>query len=798
MKRCLAIILALLLSIYLLGGCNKEIKGPERVNLPPTVDFVNIPVEGAKFSSDTMIYWYGSDVDGFIKYFKYAVVESTVVMSKASDPIEFITNYADSIAWVTLEVTLENPRTKEKIKMSADIRDPVRKFIASYVFLYAVDNLNARSWPPVYRMFTKNNHFPDTRIGVNEIFSPYINAKAGSTFMEGITPSFTGSDKIDYPRNPPPFNFQWRLFGPYDSLEMVAIEENYVESVFVDIYGDFYYKGDHYFTVNKIDTIITPPADTVIDTIFNDILIDTLKTGNAYGTWNRIFYYDSLSADLNRPVDSSHNPLTGELTWISDTKINIYDVYRNQEIAPSADTTRLQYFVLWCKSQDDSKVEDPVPAFSWISVIEPKFEREVIIIDVTNYGLWTGGNLNWPKMPNIYWGWVNQSITPSDWPTTVKSVYGRLINNWKPGSFDTANILPSVTISTKAVTGAETSELLDYAKYKCTQDYFAVGAIGSSPVLASLGVCAFSLRDILKHKVILFVKDNACQDASMNFDGSLEGKFIADGISAGMSAWAMVRNPFGGTYNEGAGLYNVPSLYASIFGVQLLNRTAWGGFVTYHPAIRTDWDRTYGGPGQIRIEDFVGANSLISSLPDLRIDTTLLEDRYIWIGGVYELFHHPFRWPSDHKIILGALPEVGYAQKFPGAASQALYLYESKNKGKKPVYPVVYSYSSDGVDSLRIGHVSEYQGTIVGLRYETPLYRSAHFSFTLLPFEETAAQEVVNSVMDWLSVQPYLTTGKLSSAPKSSFNVESWKSMKRELDELANRGMLGNIIPKRY
>ena len=60
-----------LLIIGLLGifvGCDREIKGPPRVNIKPIVDFVNIPIEGALFSTDTTVYWYGTDVDvdGFV------------------------------------------------------------------------------------------------------------------------------------------------------------------------------------------------------------------------------------------------------------------------------------------------------------------------------------------------------------------------------------------------------------------------------------------------------------------------------------------------------------------------------------------------------------------------------------------------------------------------------------------------------------------------------------------------------------------------------------------------------------
>jgi len=113
MKRLFVIFSALLLSSYILGGCSKDIKGPPRVNIPPIVDFVNIPVEGAKFSTDTTIYWYGTDVDGFIKYFKLAVIESTTV---GADPLAYLNRTPeDSVPWKILDVTLDNPATKQKV-----------------------------------------------------------------------------------------------------------------------------------------------------------------------------------------------------------------------------------------------------------------------------------------------------------------------------------------------------------------------------------------------------------------------------------------------------------------------------------------------------------------------------------------------------------------------------------------------------------------------------------------------------------------------------------------------------------
>jgi len=806
MKRLFVIFSALLLSSYILGGCSKDIKGPPRVNIPPIVDFVNIPVEGAKFSTDTTIYWYGTDVDGFIKYFKLAVIESTTV---GADPLAYLNRTPeDSVPWKVLDVTLDNPATKQKVKMSADVRDPVRMYVASYVLLQAVDNLGAKS-APVSRMFRKNSHFPDTWIRINQdikvtvrdqVAIPFVNAKSDAGVNEGIRAAFVALDKIDYPRNAPPFDFHWKLYGPYDSLEMIEVQKSYVESIFLDVYGDIYHKGDSLETSIKIDTTIDTtavPPDTTIDTTHIKVLVDNLKSGNAYGVWNPYFYDTLLPPELNRLVEESNNPLTGD-HWISDKEVSIYDVFRNQNLPPAADTTRLAYFVIWCQSRDDSKVEDPVPAYTWVSAIEPKYEREVIILDATNYGLIDGGSFNWPKMPGINWGKTvidtinglpdTSIFTPQDWPTTVKDVYGNLINSWKPGSFDAEHFLPPVKICLDST--CETYQTIEYTRYKCTQDYFAIAPLVG---VNELGVATISLRDILKHKMILVIKDTPW--GQIDFEQSLEGQYIRKAINSGMSAWSMVRNPFAGYFDWFQGVRGVPEFYGQAFGVGLLSNTAWQGFVTYDN-MRAGWDQ-YGENGQIRIEDFIGAQSLLpGQLPDISIDTALLEDRYVWypVGR----FNFPFRWPSDGKMITGAYPEVDFVVKWYGA--EALYSYVSKY-GDEPS-SISYVHSSIGTDSLRIGHIYppgfKYQGSVVAVRYETPLYRTAHFSFTLLPFDSVGAKQVFNEMMDWLSLQPYLTNGVLSNSGDPSFSMEKLRRINREMDEAANQGHFGPMIRSRF
>ncbi|MCX6827214.1 MAG: hypothetical protein NTV06_08145, partial [candidate division Zixibacteria bacterium] len=740
-------------SAYILGGCTKEIKGPARSNLPPTVEFVNIPVEGARFSADTIIYWYGTDVDGFIKYFRHAVVEDTIVAGWGGPDI-YLALPDDSIPWIIDTVSLDNPASNSRIKMSADIGDPVRKFVASYVFIQAVDNKDAKS-RIIYRLFSKNSHFPETAIAANELIDPYVNAKDTSGVLEGITISFSGTDPIDYPRNPPPFEFSWKLYGPYDSAGKAIIDGLYVESVYVNLFGDIYHLEDWFRFVKDIDTTIDTTVDpwvTDYDTAWDSTVVNGGNLINGpLGSWSMSFKDSLLPDSLVRLVQESN--------WTTATSVNLYDVYRDERPAADADTTRQGYFLFWCQARDDSKVPDRIPAFKWISVVEPKFERDVIVLDATPMGHSLRGLLNWPVFPGAPWASGDSNKYPDTVPAMVKSVYGRLINNWKPGSFDTANILPPRYIYDS--TGFLIA-IIDYPKWRCTQDYFQIGNLDN---VEKQGIGSVSLRDILKHKIILYIKDSPSRQLMIT---SLEGQEILKGISAGMSAWSMVRGPFSTSPTEFIPMMlTAPEPYRNYFGVDRINWTAWIGFDIYYPGDNS-FPHPFGRNGQIRIEDFIGAYSIQSFLPDIRLDSTLLETRYLWYKkpgtpglGIYEL---PYRCEDGSTMVDsgGALPEVGYIEKSYG--SEALYIYRSVYGNRTPTI--------EEKCGIRVGNVETYEGKVVACRYETSLFRTAHFSFTLLPVPEQTAQTIFNEMLDWLAVQRYITTGKMSNSAPVRADIE--------------------------
>jgi len=772
MRRLLILLISsLLVGIFIIAGCDflkHDIKGPDRENVPPVVQFVNIPVEEARFLSDTTVYWYGTDVDGFIVQFRYAVVEEAIV---GPDPIAYIAGTPDSlIPWNMLDVALDDPQTNVRITMSADIEDPVRKYVASYVFLQAIDNLGEKS-SVAYRMFFKNNHFPNTAISSRDVSDPYVNTITRGGILDGVTINWSGSDPIDYPRNPPPFQFQWKFYGPYDSLEMVELDSLCVGSLFVDIYGDFYLHGDTFALEGDPDTTIdigvTPPETTItIDTTW--VLVDSLGRNNAFGQWSDFLYLDSLEeySYLNRLVDSSYDPISDDI-WVYDQNTHIYDVYRNTTI----DTTSQYRFLVWCQARDDSKVPDPVPAFNWVSVIEPKFEREAIIIDATQYKYTTSGFWNWPIFPQKHF--PGASEWGRDTEPMVKHIYGQMIENWAgPGTFDFSSDMEDIRYYFED----ETSCRIKYGMYKASQDYYPIVKISGCD---NFGIPSVSLRDILKHKIILIIKDNPGGDMIMDSDVMLA---IMDGLNAGMSAWSMLRSPFvspGSQWVDTVQWQDVPASYQGYFGVINMRYSGWQGAV----------NKDVNNPG-IRIEDFVGATPLIDEdgadnidLPHLTIDEELLKDRYLWMGGSgfgqYDLYcPDPLNPPGE--ILIGALPEVGYVEKFLFA--EARYLYESKYGNQSPFM--------ERTCNRDIGLWEKANGAVVGITYNTGLFRTSHFSFSLLSVEEQVAQECFNSMMDWLSVQPFIQTGKISAGAAHRVNPQTFRDITDELHELKAQGLL--------
>jgi hypothetical protein len=220
------------LCLLAFSGCSKlEREGTPPANTPPQVFFVNIPPESTQFSVNPRIYWFGTDVDGFISAYQYAVMrtDSVVSFGGLEEVKDFLHSIpSDSTSWVDQtglknlngnHVVAEPGGHQRDVMMYAEM-DP-ETYTPQYLFLRAVDNGGAISEEVIHRMYSRNNHRPEAFIDVDEDFTTqnhYCLMDTTATW-KGISISWSGLDTADYPnlRSQPEFKFKWELVGPFDS-----------------------------------------------------------------------------------------------------------------------------------------------------------------------------------------------------------------------------------------------------------------------------------------------------------------------------------------------------------------------------------------------------------------------------------------------------------------------------------------------------------------------------------------------------------------------------------------------------
>lgn len=674
---------ALVASAVLLSGCPDRISGTQTANQKPVVYFVNIPPEGYQTSRNPVVYWVGSDPDGQVRQFRYKVVLEADM--GGDTPAEYIASTLNSLPaseWKYLMVddSLPDPQTQDAVKMKADLTDPVNMYVPQYVFLQAFDEQGAGS-TIIYRKFYRNDNPPQTVIRLpgsyDELTSPYINAVTSGGAITGVRLGWSGEDKTDYPSDPPPFEFEWKLLGPY-AFDTTANNEyrnmmrDYVKKVFTANDGRVYRLGAHdsiLFYCDSLDTSADP--DTLVHYMCTKLLIDTITQTNPYGTLDSMFLIDDpalINAGLRRVADSSFD---GTDTWVTATADTSYDVYN----ARPSDTTTEQKFLLWVRCRDDASVPDLVPAFKGINVIEPKYERQVLVVD------------------------FNPLFRPLNAPYTTRNLlrdssylYWRdVINSWKPDVFGTT-------------------------------DYYLLQGAGNK----------LPLKNLLRYKIVILYNDTV-EKMFMLAGKSLSPPALTvfKAIDAGVNVWQVARSagPDGtgpGQLESDPNFPQVPPFeYQLYFGITGFVYTGW-----MHYAL--DTVNVY---PPIRIEDFSGAYSLKlnddpENFPDLTLDTAQLHRRYFWGNPSLQPPNYPnlVRWIDT----IAALPEVGWVSRRFG--TEPLYLYKSKYGLTHPLGP---NFSHDG--------------SPVALRYQSTLFKTAHFSFTPLAMEDESMHKVIKAMLDWLS-----------------------------------------------
>ncbi len=579
----MALILVLgviLASIIVAVGCSKRVTGSQKENQKPVAYFVNIPPDGSTSSRNPLVYWVGTDPDGLVRFFRYVVVKRSTMdsVSVGITPADYAAqrlSNLDRAGWelnggiyLKVDDSLPNTQTQATINMSADLSDPVNTFVPQYVFLQAIDDHGMFS-DMAYRLLKRNDNPPTTSISFlsyDESASPFINSPTSGGLITGVRFRIDATDP-DYPVNPPPFRYQWKLLGPYtyDTItggEYKQMINMVLDTVFVSNDAKVYKFGDGRYIVFYCDSVDTAGGhDSIISVPCDTLYIDTITRNNLYGRIDYIVNIDDptfRASDLYRPVDSS-------LGWVSSAYDTVFNVYRN---FPSEATVQRR-FLLWARSQDDAFVSDLTPAYAPCGVIEPKYERDVLLVDFSN------------PVPSSRYTAPYFSVAYAQ--DTSYQFWKRALHTWN------------------------SNMVFDTMDYKRLQGQSNNGAI--------------DLALFLQHKVAIMFSDNALNAGWYGPTGALSsaGAKTFKAVDAGVNVWICMRAPLGGAPQTRPTFLRPDAAYMVYFGVDSVRFTGWLAYVGVNEE-----------PSTQRIEDFIGAYTLREGWPSLPVDSANLHGRYRW------------------------------------------------------------------------------------------------------------------------------------------------------------------------
>ncbi|HSG99049.1 MAG TPA: hypothetical protein VLB27_03305, partial [candidate division Zixibacteria bacterium] len=452
----------------------------------------------------------------------------------------------------------------------------------------------------------------------------------------------------------------------------------------------------------------------------------------------------------SRLVRSSFNPLTGDV-WVRDRNTLFFSIFDEDPLVvpgSDADTTRELTFLFWVRARDDAFVPDPTPSFGVFNAIEARHERDLLVIDMAK--LASNFNINgiWTPCERAL-----AKLAPG--AVKAKNMYADFYDSWLAGTvgpdnnygFDTGTFDPCGADSGFVPPGSPCNDPLN-------------GPTGSSPdYLLGAGLpignpFVPTLRDILKHKVILIVKEHV-QSALPMKAGSFGETWLLEGVLAGVNFWVMSRAPFQRfpfnsvePYCYGVANQEVPLVYAQVFGLQGGCYQSWYG-MTVQRGIDQKVDSTL--PDPVRNEDFIGAvpaERFASQFPELKVDCNNLRDNLRWASRDDCIFVLPdIQYPYIDTIC--ALPEVGYAIPITPAGTEGMYLYKSRfGEAKYPFWDLA---------------IDDYQGTVVAVRRDAGQFRAAHWQITPSALAHDSFKVAFHSMMDWLFAEPWggpsITTG---------------------------------------
>jgi hypothetical protein len=478
------------------------------------------------------------------------------------------------------------------------------------------------------------NNPPNTYIHGLVAGIPFINAVAPGNSATGVRLRWGATDLVDHPYDNPSFAFEYRIYGPYTDAEHSWIDDHLIREVFRTDDGHMFFRGAGAQYV-LCDTTWLPGG--VQQLLCDTVLLDTIESEVSFGRLDTLLDIDDPAFAVYDRIAASSGD--GTDTWTTDLADSAYNLFANQ---PSDTTVRANFYV-WVRARDplDPEVIDPTPAFQRVEIIEPKHERDLLVID---WGVNAFENAALRTPNRNFW-----SAAAQHW----------ILNGNHNGS-------------------AEFSPAVDWRHIDTYQETQTT----RKPTLL--------LTDVLRHKLVIVV-----QDVPMAGLWSSQGLEVRDGImtamATGVNAWVVARVPFGN-----AGLqspfaqYNGSVNYQYFFGAAQYIFPGWGSHLYTNSS-------SYGLP---RTEDFVEAYSEDAlRWPNLAIDTALLRACYKWEGCVPspDCYSDPDCNPSncfpyipfvdDDFPFLGAIPQVGWVLPTPDA--EVMYTFKSLYGAVHPIDPAL-------------------------------------------------------------------------------------------------------------
>ncbi len=197
------------LLLFAVVGCDTifgDISGEVTPNVAPTVEFSNVPADQDTFSYAPVIYWKGSDPDGFVEYYLYAdIIDSTAL----ADP-EYFIDFIPEWKWE------QNSATSDTVYLLTESGE-----ITEHVFyLKCVDDLGLES-NIEYRTFFRTNHPPEVpqvklTSANDESFANTVVLADTFYVLENVTDTWPG------------ISFNWKSSDPDDrDLYTIPLEYRY-------------------------------------------------------------------------------------------------------------------------------------------------------------------------------------------------------------------------------------------------------------------------------------------------------------------------------------------------------------------------------------------------------------------------------------------------------------------------------------------------------------------------------------------------------------------------------------------